>query len=167
MGEENMKNKVIIILTTVFFITFLVLASNFVNNYNINIDFEEKSGENTKIEFEKEEILKDEEEVKEMSVLKLTSENYEEEVLKNKNTILIDFYADWCAPCKMMSPVVEKIAEEHQNVSVYKVNVDEESELAIKYSVMSIPTFIIIKNGEEVNRISGALAKSELEELLK
>ena len=98
-----------------------------------------------------------------MNILELTNENFEEQVLKSEKTVLIDFYAEWCGPCKMMAPVVEKIAEENSNIKVGKVNIDEESELAIKYGVMSIPTFIVIKNGEVVNRIVGAVDKSELE----
>lgn len=98
-----------------------------------------------------------------MNILELTNENFEDQVLKSEKTVLIDFYADWCGPCKMMAPVVEKIAEENSNIKVGKVNIDEESELAIKYGVMSIPTFIVIKNGEVVNRIVGAVDKSELE----
>lgn len=107
------------------------------------------------------------EESEEMEILEMTSERFEEEVLKSEKTVLIDFYADWCGPCKMMAPVVERIASENTDLKVVKVNIDNEEELAIKYMVMSIPTFIVIKNGEEVNRIVGAVDKAELESIIK
>ena len=103
-----------------------------------------------------------------MEILHLNSENFEKEVLQTEETVFVDFYADWCGPCKMMGPVVEKLAEELQGqVKVCKINIDEASEIAEKYEVMTIPTFIVLKNGEVVNRSIGVQAKSELEELLK
>ena len=84
-----------------------------------------------------------------MSVLKITKENYETEVLKSDKLVLIDFYADWCGPCKMMSPIIDEIAEEvGDKIKVGKINVDENQELAMEYEVMSIPTIIILQNGE-------------------
>lgn len=166
-----MKNKIVIIVAVLGFIVFLVLASSLMNDYTTKLYFEsdENSGnQNSIVANQEEEILKKEEkEMENMKVFELTSENYEEMVVNNEKTVLIDFYADWCAPCKMMSPVVEKIAEEQENIIVFKVNVDNEPELAIKYGVMSIPTFVVVKNGEEANRAVGAIAKSELEELIK
>ena len=83
-----------------------------------------------------------------MSVLKITKENYETEVLKSDKLVLIDFYADWCGPCKMMSPIIDEIAEEvGDKIKVGKINVDENQELAMEYEVMSIPTIIILQNG--------------------
>ena len=91
-----------------------------------------------------------------MSVLKINEGNFEEEVLKSEKMVLVDFYADWCGPCRMMSPIIDEIAEELQDsVKVGKVNVDENQELAIKYDVMSIPTIIIFKNGMPVNIFRG------------
>ena len=75
-----------------------------------------------------------------MAVIKLTTENFEQEVLKSEKTVLVDFYADWCGPCKMMSPVIDEIAEERKDIKVGKLNVDEEMEIAQKFGVMSIPT---------------------------
>ena len=87
-----------------------------------------------------------------MSVLKITKENYETEVLKSDKLVLIDFYADWCGPCKMMSPIIDEIAEEvGDKIKVGKINVDENQELAMEYEVMSIPTIIILQNGEVKN----------------
>lgn len=98
-----------------------------------------------------------------MSVLKITSENYEEEVSKSDKPVLIDFYADWCGPCRMMGPIVEEIAEEKaDNIKVGKVNVDENQDLAMEYGVMSIPTIVIIKNGEVEKTFVGVRDKSEI-----
>ena len=98
-----------------------------------------------------------------MSVLKITSENYEEEVLKSDKTVLIDFYADWCGPCKMMSPIIDQIAEEKaDSIKVGKVNVDENQDLAMEYGVMSIPTLVIIKNGQVEKTFVGLRDKGEI-----
>lgn len=98
-----------------------------------------------------------------MSVITLTSENFEKEVLKEEKPILIDFWAAWCGPCKMMGPVVEQIAEDTRDTAkICKLNIDEELNLATKYNVMSIPTFILLKNGKEVERMIGAMPKEEL-----
>lgn len=97
-----------------------------------------------------------------MSVLKITSENFEKEVLNSDKTTIIDFYADWCGPCKMMSPVIDEIAEENENVKVGKLNVDEAQDIAVKYNVMSIPTIIIFKNGKEDKRFVGVTSKGNI-----
>lgn len=102
-----------------------------------------------------------------MEVLKVTSENFEEEVLNSNKTVLIDFYANWCGPCKMLSPVVETVAKENENIKVVKIDVDTAQDLAIKYQVMSIPTLVVIKNAQEVKRTVGVVSKSEIEEMVK
>jgi thioredoxin len=95
--------------------------------------------------------------------IKLTNENFETEVLKSDKPVLIDFYADWCGPCKMSAPYVEAIAEEKADVlKVAKINIDETPDLAAKYGVMSIPTFIFIKDGEVLTKSVGAKNKDEL-----
>lgn len=102
-----------------------------------------------------------------MSVLNVTSENYESEILKSEKTVLIDFYADWCGPCKMMSPVIDEIAEEmKENVKVGKVNVDENQDLAMEYGVMSIPTIVVLKNGEVQKTFVGVTDKEEIKQAL-
>lgn len=83
-----------------------------------------------------------------MAVITLSSENFEIEAVKSDKPVLIDFWAAWCGPCKMLSPIVDEIAEERDDVKVCKINVDEESELAAKFGVMSIPTLIFMENGE-------------------
>ena len=103
-----------------------------------------------------------------MSVVNLNEKNFEEEVLKSDKTILIDFWASWCGPCRMMSPVIDEIAEEMQDtVKVGKINIDEEQNLAVKYNVMSIPTFVVIKAGKEIGRTIGVQDKEEIKKLLK
>lgn len=102
-----------------------------------------------------------------MSVLKITGENYEKEVLKSDKPVLIDFYADWCGPCRTMSPIIDEIAEEKaDSIKVGKVNVDENQDLAMEYGVMSIPTIMIIKNGKVENTFVGVRDKGEIMEAL-
>lgn len=102
-----------------------------------------------------------------MAVLTITAQNFEQEVLQSDKPVLVDFYADWCGPCKMMAPVIEEIAGETEDVKVGKLNIDQEMELAQKYGVMSIPTLIVFKNGEEVKRDLGAKPKKAVLDMLK
>ena len=102
-----------------------------------------------------------------MDILKVTSENFEEEVLKSEKVVLVDFYADWCGPCKMLSPVMEEIAQENEDIKVVKINIDNQRDLALDYDVMSIPTVVAIKNGEEIDRLVGFADKSEILNLIK
>ena len=96
-----------------------------------------------------------------MSVLNITGENYEKEVLKSDKAVLIDFYADWCGPCRMMSPIIDQIAEElGDKVKVGKINSDENSLLVERYGVMSIPTIMIIKNGNVEKKFIGVTEKN-------
>ncbi len=101
-----------------------------------------------------------------MSVTKITKENFQELVLNADREVLLDFWAPWCGPCRMVSPVVDEIAQERQDVLVGKVNVDEEMELAAQFQVMSIPTLVVLKNGQVVNRAVGARPKDAILSLL-
>ena len=96
-----------------------------------------------------------------MSVIAITKENFDE-IIKTDKPVLLDFYADWCGPCRMVAPIVHEIAEENDSVVVAKINVDNEPDLAMKFGVMSIPTLVVMKNGEEVNRATGARAKPQI-----
>ena len=96
----------------------------------------------------------------------VTNENFENEVLKSDKTVLADFWAAWCGPCQAFAPIIKEIAEERSDVKVVKIDVDANQELARKYKVMSIPTVIIFKNGEEVNRSIGLRNKDEIIKIL-
>lgn len=99
--------------------------------------------------------------------MKITSENFEKEVMESKEPVLLDFWAQWCAPCRMLSPVVDEVADEIDGVKVGKVNVDDETALAAKFNVMSIPTLVVIKDGQEVNRSTGVIPKDAIIDLTK
>lgn len=98
-----------------------------------------------------------------MEIIKLNKENFEKEVVQSEKTVLVDFYADWCGPCKMLSPILEEIASElGEKVKVGKLNVDESNDLAFEYEVMSIPTLILFENGKVADRLTGLRSKDEI-----
>jgi thioredoxin 1 len=101
-----------------------------------------------------------------MAAINVTSANFEEEVLKSDKTVLADFWAPWCGPCRMFGPVLDEVAEENDDVKVVKINVDEEGDLAAQYGIMSIPCAIVFKGGEAVNRSVGAVPKAKVLELI-
>lgn len=101
-----------------------------------------------------------------MSVISVNKDNFET-VKSSEKTVLLDFYADWCGPCRMVSPIVDEIAEERDDLLVGKVNVDNEPELAEQFGVFSIPTLVVMKNGEIVNQSTGARPKNQILDLLK
>ncbi len=102
-----------------------------------------------------------------MAVVTLTQENFEAEVIKSDIPVLVDFWASWCGPCRMLSPIVDQIAEERTDIKVGKVNVDEQEELAMRYGIMSIPTLIVFKNGEIVKKTMGVQPKAAILGLLE
>lgn len=102
-----------------------------------------------------------------MSVLHINNNNFESEVLRSDKPVLLDFFASWCGPCKMLSPVIDAFAEEYLQYKVCKINVDEEQELAQKYGVMSIPTLVVVKDGDVASKAVGYRRKEQLLELLE
>ncbi len=97
----------------------------------------------------------------------VTSQNFETEVLESDKVVLVDFYADWCEPCKIFSPILEDISKEYDFIKVVKVNIDNETDLAEHYGVASVPTLIILKNGKVVDRSVGAISKLALKNMIK
>ena len=101
-----------------------------------------------------------------MSVINLNKENFEAEVMGSEKPVLLDFWAPWCGPCRMVGPIIDEIAEENEHIKVGKVNVDEEAELANRFGVMSIPSLFVMKNGEIVAQSVGAKSKEQILEML-
>ena len=101
-----------------------------------------------------------------MSVITISKENFHKEVLESDKPVLVDFWADWCGPCRMLGPTVEELAEENPHIKVCKVNVDDEQELASQFAVMTIPSLFVFKNGKQVSRAVGVKTKTELLELV-
>ena len=155
-----MKKKIIWFLILVLLIIILVIASVLINRKSEEYIHESKD------ESGAENIINENEEV-DMSVLEVNEENFEQEVLKSDIPVLIDFYADRCGPCKMLSPIVAEIAQERSDIKVVKVNVDESPNISIDYQIMSIPTLVVIKDGNEVNRSIGVIDKSQILDLIK
>ena len=101
-----------------------------------------------------------------MAAIVITNENFDSEVLKAEGTVLVDFWATWCGPCRMLSPIVDEVASERPDVKVGKINVDEQPELAQQFGIMSIPTLLVFKNGEKVQESVGLIPKEKVEALL-
>lgn len=101
-----------------------------------------------------------------MKVIEVNEDNFQEEVLNSNTKVLIDFNAEWCGPCKMLRPILDKYAEEHENAKIVSINVDNNSELAKKYNVFSIPCLVLIKDKEEINRSVGLVSIEDIDKLI-
>ena len=101
-----------------------------------------------------------------MSAMHITKQNFQKEVMESEKPVLLDFWASWCGPCRMVSPIVDEIAEERGDIKVCKINVDEQPELAGSFGVMSIPTLVVMKDGKVVNKAVGAMPKQRILALL-
>jgi len=152
-----MKKKIIWFIIFALFVVGIIIASIFINRKGL--EYLQGSGQTN--------IINENKEEESMNVIKVNDSTFEQEVLKSNIPVLVDFYADWCGPCKMLSPTVDEVANENDDVKVVKVNVDESQEVAIKYQVMSIPTLVVIKNGNEVNRSVGLIDKEEILSMIK
>lgn len=101
-----------------------------------------------------------------VEIIHITAADFEDEVLNCEKTVVVDFYADWCGPCKVLSPTIEKFANENPDIKVVKINIDEEEKIAEDYNIMYIPTLVFVKNGEEVDRTVGVVGKSEISKIV-
>ena len=150
-----MKNKILILICVLLFITAMFVTKMYLDNARYtnvseeNIDYTVNNN------------------IQESKILKVESDTFEEEVLNTTQTVVIDFYATWCGPCKMYTPIVEEFAEENQDIKVVKIDIDESQDIAFEYNVMSIPTTIIIKDGKEVDRAVGIISKEVLSQMIK
>ena len=151
-----MKKKIIWFIIFALLIVVIVVASIFINKKGLEMLGSEQTN-----------MINENKEEESMNVIKVNDNNFEEEVLKSNIPVLVDFYADWCGPCKMLSPTVDEVASENDDIKVVKINVDESQEVAIKYQIMSIPTLVVIKNGKEVNRSVGVIDKEEILSMIK
>lgn len=147
-----MKKKIIIAVSIVLFVLALVAINIFLNSQN-EIKTELKDKQETEKQEEK--------------IMEITGQNFEEEVLKSEIPVLVDFYATWCGPCKVLSPILEEIAQENEMVKFVRVDVDKEDDIAMQYQIMSIPTLVLIQNGKEKDRIIGLVDKAKILEFIE
>ena len=101
-----------------------------------------------------------------MKVIEVNESNFQEKVLNSKTKVLVDFNAEWCGPCRMLAPVLDKYALEHDNIKIVSINVDNNNELARKYNVFSIPCLVVIKDGKELDRTVGLISRTEIDDLI-
>lgn len=157
-----MKEKIKIIILILIFLIMLI-GIKMLMDYQSKISL--KNAEEPSNVISNAQIM--EENIVENSVLEVTGENFENEVLKSTKTVLVDFYADWCGPCQVLSPIVDAFAKSNLDTKVVRINIDNAEKLAIEYGVMSIPTLVVIKDGKEVKRSVGLISQSEVEKLVK
>lgn len=156
-----MKDKISTIILIIIFIVLLVIIYNLTSKQLPESNISTNTVNNNMVNYE------NSEEESDMEIMSVSNDSFEKEVLQSDKKVLIDFYADWCGPCKMLSPIVAEFARENENVKVVKINIDENEEIAVKYGVTSIPTLVVVENGETKKISVGLISKSEIEELVK
>lgn len=179
-----MKEKIKLIVLIVVFIVVLILASNLLNNNTSNQEVNEIESNNTSVQENKSnvtttvissynantaagfytDVVKEE---KTGEVFEVTEENFTQDVFMSKKKVLVEFYADWCTPCKTLSPILEEIAKENLDLKVVKIDVDANTNLVAEYGANYIPLLVVIENGKVINSAVGALPKQEILELVK
>ena len=158
--KEKQSFIILIVILIVIIGTALILYERFSQNGN---DVES----NVIVEANVESNISENNENAKSDVLNIESSNFETEVIKSEKKVLIDFYADWCGPCQKLSPIVDKFAEEHSEIKVVRIDIDAQEELADRYNIRSIPTLVVIENGEEINRVIGLVSEEKIIELCK
>lgn len=149
-----MKKQIIIIVSIIAFIGLMIFF-----NYILQKETDKKMSQDTNTSNN----IKEESDM----IIEINTNNFATEVLQSDKTVLIDFYADWCGPCKLLSPIVEQVTSENENIKVVKVNVDEAPLVANEFGIMSIPTLVVVKEGKETNRAVGLVDKKTIEALIK
>ena len=161
-----MKDKISTIILLAIFIALLVIIYNLTSNQAMQSNISENLVNTNTVT-----SVENNEEEEDMEIMKVSKENFEKDDLQSDKKVLIDFYADWCGPCRalgeILAPIVAEFAKENDTVKVVKINIDENEELAVQYGVMSIPTLVVVENGETKNTSIGLISKSEIEELVK
>ena len=165
-----MKKKIIWVIVLLLFVIAIVVASIYINKKGQEYIQDSQTGNMLNADDSagtaEENTINENEEAEHITVIEVTDETFEEEVLNSDKPVLIDFYANWCVPCRMFSPIVEEVAQENSNIKVVKVNVDESQEITTKYQVMSMPTLVVLENGTEVTRSIGIISKSEILDMI-
>ena len=165
-----MKKKIIWVIVLVLLILAIVVASIYINKKGQEYIQDSQTGNmlnaDDSADTAEENTINENEEAEHTTVIEVTDETFEEEVLNSDKPVLIDFYANWCVPCRIFSPIVEEVAQENSNIKVVKVNVDESQEITTKYQIMSMPTLVVLENGTEVTRSIGIISKSEILDMI-
>ena len=166
-----MNKKIIWVIVLALFVIAVVVASIYINKKGQEYIQDSQTGNMLNADDSagttEENTINENEEADHITVIEVTDQTFEQEVLNSDIPVLIDFYADWCAPCRIFSPIVEEVAQENSNIKVVKVNVDESQAITTKYQIMSMPTLVVIKNGNEVTRSVGVISKSETLNMIK
>ena len=157
-----MNKKVIYIICLIAFIALLIVATIFLNNnMNETANLNNTTNNNNNLENQNTTNIN-----KVSSVLEVNSASFKKEVLESDLPVLIDFYASWCNPCKVLSPIVEKVANENDKIKVVKINVDKVTDISNEYKIYSLPTLVLIKDGAEIDRLIGLSKKEKIENFL-